>query len=471
MQNGAIERGNRRKMSLSLRQKEEFFVLKVADVIDNSKFNRFHFLVVLLCGFAMVFDGYELGIYGAAVPSIIKELGISPVQAGAIGSYSLMGMAIGAPLFGTLSDRTGRKLMIIVCATLYTVFTGIIFFSGGPTELGIYRFLAGLGLGGIMPNLIALSNEYSPKHLRSTMVSVMFSGWFAGVAVAALISMVLIPAFGWRSVFLVGGLVPLLVIPVLIKYLPDSLSFYLVKGKTQEVAVILQKINPALRLDSTLRFEVSDGPRRVSPVVNLFRGGYAFATVMFWIAAFTGLLVIYGLQTWLPKLMIEAGYPLRSSLSFLLTLCMAGLVITWVGSYLSDHLGKRRGVLITLYVIGAMFIALLGFAGNIATFYLYVAVALGGGAVFSSQVIFNAYVAQYYQTNMRSTGMGWTLGIGRIGAIVGPLLGGILLAAKVPLYTHFLVFAILALITAVAIFLVRDRSVTVSMGEDLPVKG
>lgn len=435
--------------------------VNVSDVVDNSKFNRFHFLVVALCGLAMVFDGYELGIYGAAVPSIIQELGISPVQAGAIGSYSLMGMVIGAPLFGTLSDRTGRKPMIIVCVTLYAVFTGVIFFVGGPTELGIYRFLAGLGLGGVMPNLIALANEYSPKHLRSTMVSVMFSGWFAGVALAALISIWFIPAFGWRSVFLVGGLVPLLlIIPLLIKYLPDSLSFYLMKGKTDEVAATVRKIDPTLTFDRTPRFEVNEAPREGLPLVNLFRGGYAFATVMFWTATFMGLLVIYGLQTWLPQLMINAGYALTSSLSFLLTLCVAGLVITWSGSYLSDRLG-RKAVLILAFVTGGVFIALLGFAGNTATLFIYAAVALGGGAAFSAQVFVNAYVAQYYPTNARSTGVGWSLGVGRIGAIVGPLLGGFLLAANVPLYGQFLVFATIALIAAGAISLVRERRAAV----------
>lgn len=436
--------------------------VNVSDVVDNSRFNRFHFLVVALCGLAMVFDGYELGVYGAAVPSIIEDLGISPVQAGAIGSYSLVGMAIGAPLFGTLSDRTGRKPMIIVCVTLYAVFTGVVFFAGGPTELGIYRFLAGLGLGGVMPNLIALSNEYSPRHLRSTMVSVMFSGWFAGVAAAALISIWFIPAFGWRSVFLVGGLVPLLfIIPVLIKYLPDSLSFYLMKGKTDEVVATLQKIDPALELDRTPSFDINEAPRQGSPVLNLFRDGYAFATVMFWTTTFMGLLVIYGLQTWLPQLMINAGYPLTSSLTFLLTLCVAGIAITWGGSYLADRLGRRRQVLVTVFVIGAVFIALLGFAGNTNTLYVYGAVALGGGAAFSAQVFVNAYVAQYYPTNARSTGVGWALGIGRIGAIIGPLLGGILVAANVPLYAQFLVFALIALIAAVAVSLVRDRRVVV----------
>lgn len=430
--------------------------VNVSDTVDNSRFNRFHFWVVTLCAFTILFDGYDLTIYGAAVPRIIEEFGISPAQAGAIGSYALIGMMIGAIVFGTLSDRIGRKTVIIGCVALYTVFTGAIFFAGGPTELGVYRFLAGLGLGGVMPNSVALVAEYSPRHLRSTLVSVMFSGYMVGGIVAALISIAFIPAFGWRSIFLLG-LLPLLLIPVLIKYLPESLSFYLAKGKTDEVAATLQRIEPGLTFSGTPSFEVNEPPRQGSSVANLFRDGYAFSTIMLWVAFFMVLLMIYGLLTWLPQLMIEAGYPLTSSLSFLLTLFVAAIAMTWGGGYLSDRFGPRK-VLIASYVVAAVFVALLGFGANAALLYVYAAVALGGGATFAAQIFANAYAAQYYPTNARSTGVGWSLGVGRIGAIVGPLLGGILLSANVPLYTNFLAFAIPGLVAAVAVFLVRDRS-------------
>lgn len=433
--------------------------VNVSDTVDNSRFNRFHLLIVTLCAFTILFDGYDLTIYGAAVPSIIEEFGISPAQAGAIGSYALVGMMIGAIVFGTLSDRIGRKRVIIGCVTLYTLFTGAIFFAGGPTEVGIYRFVAGIGLGGVMPNSVALVNEYAPKHLRSTLVSVMFSGYFIGGIVAASISIVLIPAFGWRSIFLLG-LLPLLLVPVLIKCLPESLSFYLRQEKNDEVASTLQKVDPGLSFSETQSFEVNEEPRQGSSVANLFRGGYAFSTSMLWVAFFMVLLMIYGLLTWLPQLMIESGYPLGSSLSFLLTLFVAGIVTTWGGGYLSDRFGARR-VLITSYVIAAVFVALLGFVGNAALLYVYAAVALGGGATFVAQIFANAYAAQYYPTNARSTGVGWGLGVGRIGAIIGPLLGGILLTADIPLYGNFLAFAIPGLIAAVAVSLVRTRNIAV----------
>lgn len=429
--------------------------VNVSDTVDNSRFNRFHLLIVALCAFTILFDGYDLTIYGAAVPGIIEEFGISPAQAGAIGSYALVGMMIGAIVFGTLADRIGRKMVIVGCVAAYSVFTVAVFFAGTPTELGVYRFLAGLGLGGVMPNAIALVSEYAPKRLRSTLVSVMFSGYMVGGVVAALLSIVLIPAFGWQSVFLAGAF-QLLLIPVLIIYLPDSLAFYMKRGKSEEAVSTLRKIEPGLRSGGVPSLEAAEEPEQGSPVARLFRDGYAFSTIMLWVAFFMVLLMIYGLLTWLPQLMIEAGYPLGSSLSFLLTLFVAGIVITWGGGYLSDRFGPKR-VLIAAYVVAAVFVAVLGFGET--ALLLYVAVALGGGATFGAQIFANAYAAQYYPTSARSTGVGWCLGVGRIGAIVGPLLGGILLTAQVPLYTNFLAFAIPGLIAAVAIFLVRDRSV------------
>jgi len=244
----------------------------------------------------------------------------------------------------------------------------------------------------------------------------------------------------------------------LLAYWRSLLAFYLRKGKNDEAALTLQRIEPELRLSGTPSFEVDEEPRQGSSVAQLFRNGYAFSTSMLWIAFFMVLLMIYGLLTWLPQLMIEAGYPLGSSLSFLLTLFLAAIVITWSGGYLSDRFGPKR-VLIASYLIAAVFVAVLGFGENVVL--LYAAVALGGGTTFAAQIFANAYAAQYYPTYARSTGVGWGLGVGRIGAIVGPLLGGILLTANVPLYVNFLAFAIPGLIAAVAIFLVRDRGLAV----------
>lgn len=428
-------------------------------VIGRSRFGPFHVRIVVLCGLVILFDGYDLTIYGAAVPRMIAEFGISPATAGLIGSGALVGMMFGAMAFGALADRVGRRMPIIVCVVLYTVFTGAVFLAGSPWEVGIYRFLAGLGLGGVMPNAVALVSEYAPARLRSTMVSVMFSGYMVGGIAAALIGVWFIPAFGWRSLYLVGAL-PLLVVPLLVRYLPETPAFLVRRGRTDELAATLRALDPSLPADGELRVTVEQAPP-ASPVATLFRNGSGLNTVLLWTAFFMVLLMIYGLLTWLPQLMIEAGYPLGSSLSFLMTLFLAGIVITWVGGYLSDRYGTRP-VLIVSYLVAAVFVALLGFLGDSSLVWVYASVALGGGATFAAQIFANAYAAQSYPAHARSAGIGWALGIGRIGAIIGPLLGGILLTAGVPLQVNFVAFAIPGVIAAGALALIRTRLVAAS---------
>lgn len=422
--------------------------------IGRSRFGRLHLRIVALCGLVILFDGYDLTIYGAAVPRMIAEFGITPAAAGVIGSGALVGMMIGAMVFGSLADRVGRRMPIIACVVLYTVFTGAVFLATTPFEVGLYRFLAGLGLGGVMPNAVALVSEYAPARLRSTMVSVMFSGYMVGGIAAALIGIGFIPAYGWRSLYLVGAL-PLLVVPLLVRYLPEAPAFLLRRGRTDELAATLRALDPDLP-DGDLRVTVQEKETTASPVASLFRNGLGVDTAMLWIAFFMVLLMIYGLLTWLPQLMIEAGYPLGSSLSFLMTLFLAGIVITWAGGYLSDRYGTRS-VLIVSYLVAAVFVAALGFLGDSALLWVYASVALGGGATFAAQIFANAYAAQFYPAHARSTGIGWALGIGRIGAIIGPLLGGVMLTAGVPLYANFLAFAIPGVIAAVALGLIRHR--------------
>ena len=199
--------------------------INVASMIDGSKFNKFHGVVLFWCAFVIIFDGYDLVIYGSVLPILMNEWSLTPTQAGSLGSAALIGMMLGALIFGPLADKMGRKNVILFCIALFSLFTGLIGISRGPVEFGIYRFIAGLGLGGVMPNAIALMTEYSPKKLKSTLVSIMFSGYSVGGMLAAGLAIALIAPFGWRSLFYVGAL-PLLFIPLMYKTLPDHHGFY-----------------------------------------------------------------------------------------------------------------------------------------------------------------------------------------------------------------------------------------------------
>ena len=208
--------------------------INVNRLIDESKFNRFHILVMFWCAFVIVFDGFDLVVYGSVVPVLMNEWSLTPIQVGTLGSYALFGMMLGSFIFGPLADKLGHKNVIMISVTIFSLFTGMIAFANTPTEFGIFRFLAGLGLGGAMPNVGALMTEYAPKALRNTLVTIIYSGYAVGGVLSAGIGMVLIPNLGWESVFIVGAL-PLLALPLIYKYLPESIGFLIMKNQHEKV--------------------------------------------------------------------------------------------------------------------------------------------------------------------------------------------------------------------------------------------
>ncbi|RRV69522.1 MFS transporter, partial [Stutzerimonas stutzeri] len=221
----------------------------VHDIIDNARFNRFHWLVVCLCALLLIFDGYDLFIYGVVLPVIMKEWGLTPLEAGALGSYALFGMMFGALAFGTLADRIGRKKGIAICFVLFSSATVLNGFASTPTEFGIFRFIAGLGCGGLMPNVVALTNEYAPKRLRSTLVAVMFSGYSLGGMLSAGLGIYMLPRFGWEAMFFAAA-VPLLLLPVILWYLPESVGFLVRQGRGEQARALLAKVDPGRQLSA-----------------------------------------------------------------------------------------------------------------------------------------------------------------------------------------------------------------------------
>lgn len=423
----------------------------VKHIIDGSKFNNFHFLLLLWCASIIVFDGYDLVIYGSVVPVLMQEWNLTAIQTGAIGSYTLIGMMVGALIFGPLADKIGRKKVIIICVTVFSTFTLLAGFSQGPTSFSVYRFLAGIGLGGVMPNVIALMTDYAPKFIRNTLVSMVFIGYSIGGILAAIFGIIFTPTI-WQAVFWIGGL-PLLLIPLMIKTLPESINYLLKKEKYKQLGKILQKIEPHHQPRATYKNEEVE-TKKSMPVIKLFEKKRGLSTLMFWCANFMCLFMIYGLNTWLPKLMSNAGFPLGSSITFLLIIHLGAIVGTLIGGNLADKISIKK-VLIFYNLLGGLSIFLLGFSSN--SLILYSLVFIAGAGIIGSQNIANSYISQYYPAYIRSTGSGMAFGIGRIGAIIGPTLGGIMLAMNVTLLTNFLVFAIPGVIAAIAILLVQEQ--------------
>ncbi|MCK0511366.1 MFS transporter [Aromatoleum buckelii] len=438
--------------------------IDVHELIDKAKFNRFHWQVLFWCALIIIFDGYDLVIYGVVLPVLMKEWDLTPLQAGTLGSYALFGMMFGALIFGPLSDRFGRKRVIAICVVLFSFFTFINGFATTPTEFAICRFIAGLGIGGVMPNVVALMTEYSPKKLRTTLVAIMFSGYSVGGMLSAGLGMYLIPNFGWPSVFFVAG-VPLLLLPVILYALPESIGFLLHAKRDAEAGVLLGRVEPNFAPRIGDRYEMPTGKTSHVSLVALFKNGRALSTLMFWLAFFMCLLMVYALASWLPKLMTQAGYGLGSSLSFLLVLNFGAIFGAIGGGFIADRLHLKT-VLMVFFVIAAFSISLLGFKSPTAVLYLLVAAA--GATTIGSQILLYAYVAQFYPMAIRSTGIGWASGVGRSGAIVGPILGGTLLGMAMPLEYNFMFFAIPGAIAAFAVSLVA-RSAAHAPTEELPL--
>lgn len=370
-------------------------------------------MVLFWCALIIIFDGYDLVIYGVVLPVLMKEWNLTPLQAGALGSYALFGVMAGALIFGPPSDKIGRKKAITICVVLFSGFTVLNGFATTPTEFGICRFIAGLG-------------------------------------------MVLLPSHGWQSVFYVAG-IPLL-LPLIMKFLPESVGFMVKQGRTQEAADVLSRVQPGSKLKAGEQLEAAAaGKAKGGNVLDLFREGRALQTLMLWVAFFCCLLMVYALASWLPKLMTKAGYGLGSSLSFLLVLNFGAIFGAVGGGWLGDKFNMPR-VLMIFCAIAAASLCLLGFKSS--TGVLYTLIAIAGATTIGTQILLYALGAQFDSMCIRSTGLGWASGIGRNGAIVGPILGGALMAAELPLQANFLAFAVPGAIAAIAmtVFSLREQA-------------
>ncbi|MDH0648229.1 MFS transporter [Pseudomonas sp. GD03858] len=423
--------------------------LDIHPIIDNARFSPFHWMVMAWCGLLLIFDGYDLFIYGVVLPVIMQQWALTPLQAGALGSYALFGMMFGALAFGSLADRIGRKKGIALCFALFSGATILNGFATSPSEFGVYRFFAGLGCGGLMPNAVALMNEYAPKRLRSTLVAIMFSGYSLGGMLSAGIGIFLLPRLGWESMFFAAA-VPLLLLPVILYYLPESIGFLVRQGRVDEARRLLKRLDPHCDVRADDQLQALDKQGKGASVLELFRDGLAVRTLALWLAFFCCLLMVYALSSWLPKLMANAGYSLGSSLSFLLALNFGGMAGAILGGWLGDRYNLVK-VKVAFFIAAALSISLLGVNSPMPVLYLLIFVA--GATTIGTQILLYAGAAQLYGLSVRSTGLGWASGIGRNGAIVGPLLGGALMGVNLPLQLNFIAFAIPGAVAALAMAL------------------
>lgn len=428
--------------------------IDVSRLVDEAKVGPFHTMIIAICAILLIVDGYDVFIYGVVLPELMKQWQLTAPQAGSLASWALFGMMGGALLFGPLGDRIGRKRTIALCFGLFSVSTFCNGFAATPTEFGIFRFLAGLGCGGLMPNAVALTNEFAPKRLRSTLVAVMFSGYAVGGMVAAGIGIFMLPRFGWQAMFFAAA-APLVLLPLLLRALPESVGFLIRSGREEQARAVLTRLVPD-NAPTAGKLVYQNAGSASASVAELFRHNRTLGTLAMWLCFFCCLLMVYALGSWLPQLMRSAGYSLGSSLSLLLALNFGGMLGAICGGRIADRFGLPR-VVIAYFALGALCIALLG--TNPAMPVLYLLIFIAGAGTTGTQILLYASVAEFYNLSVRSTGLGWASGMGRVGAIVGPMLGGLLMAAKLPMAMNFVAFAIPGVIAVLAtlVFIIASR--------------
>jgi MFS transporter, AAHS family, 4-hydroxybenzoate transporter len=423
----------------------------VGEFIDQQPVGRFQIRLLVVCTALLFFDGFDTQAIGYVAPAIAREFGLTKEALGPVFSAGLFGLMLGALLFGPLADRIGRKKIIIFSTLAFGIFMfATAFIIQDVNSLLAIRFLTGLGLGGVMPNAYAMTSEFAPRRRRATMVMIVSCGFTLGAALGGLIAAALMPQLGWRSVFIVGGVAPLLLVPLLMPQLPESVRFLVLSGRAPErVAELLRRISPTSLFAPGTRFGVHELKLPGIPVLHLFRGGRTLITLLLWMVFFMSLLDLYFLSNWLPTVLNDLGSSVSEAAVIGSMLQVGGVVGTFVLGNIIDRFSFRA--LAFIYFIAVFSISAIGYLGH-STILVTLAIFAAGFCILGGQNSANALAAAFYPTAVRATGVGWALGIGRIGSIVGPLVGGLLLSMKWSVTEVFMTAACAALCASIAAF-------------------
>ncbi|RJN32443.1 MFS transporter [Nesterenkonia natronophila] len=420
---------------------------------------RVTWLVLGACWFSILAEGYDIGVLGAVLPTLgeYEPWNLSPMDLGGLGAYALIGMLIGALFIGQLSDLWGRRRVLLIAFVIYNGSALGAALAPSAEVFGLFRFIGGLGMGGLIPIAAAMTIEFSPPWRRSLNYTLMFSAYSLGIVAAALAALAILTRSddpdAWRWVVGIGA-VPIVFLPIIAKMLPESLEYQVNKGQIEKARTQAAKLGISPFNPDTVRVadseKVSNVPWR-QVLAAIFSRRFLRSTLLFWIALFCGLLLVYGLNTWLPSIMREAGYDLGSSLTFLLvfslTAAIGGLAVGWA----SDRFGQRP-VLVIFYILGGLGTVLLMMDYPFGVNMILVGFA-GLGAIGTSAIL-TGYITDYYPPNARATAAGWALSFARIGAIMGPIIGGWIAASTLGFAWNFYVFAAAALVAAICLALI-----------------
>ncbi|WP_337058824.1 MFS transporter [Pseudomonas sp. USHLN015] len=401
--------------------------LDVQSFINAQPLSRYQWRIVLLCFLIVFLDGLDTAAMGFIAPALTQDWGIDRASLGPVMSAALIGMVFGALGSGPLADRFGRKIVLVVAVFLFGLFSLLSAFSSDIDQLLVLRLLTGLGLGAAMPNATTLLSEYTPERLKSLLVTSMFCGFNLGMASGGFVSAKMIPAFGWHSLLLLGGVLPLLLAVVLLLWLPESARYLVVRNRgADRVRRVLAPIAPAevaVATDFSVPEQKTVQSRNVLKVV--FAGTYSAGTLLLWLTYFMGLVIVYLLTSWLPTLMRDSGASMEQA-AFIGALFQFGGVLSAVGvGWAMDKFNPHK-VIGIFYLLAGVFAYFVGQSLGQVTL-LATLVLLAGMCINGAQSAMPSLAARFYPTQGRATGVSWMLGIGRFGAILGAWIGATLL--------------------------------------------
>lgn len=430
--------------------------IDVGKLVDEQKLGRLTLLLLILSFLAMMADGYDILALAYAAPDLVRDWGIERSAMGPVFSAGLFGILFGAPLFGFIGDRFGRRPAIIGGCAIYGLCTLGAAFAPSLTVLTGLRFLTGIGIGGLMPNTIALNVEFAPKRWRATLVIVMFTGITLGGALPGWIAADLVPAHGWQILFLIGGVGPLVIAGLLFALLPESLRFLVLQGgQRAHIAKLVRMIAPGVAVSPDTQFTIAadPAPQTSAPIRRLFAGSLKYITPLLWLLFAANLMATYFLNSWMPILFQGAGLSAENSALALSLFQIGGTLGGLTMALVLDRFGMIP--IVILFCLAVPAVAAIG-APGFGEAELLAAVSVAGFCILGLQFGLNAVSGLIYPTAVRANGSGWAFAIGRFGSVIGPVLGGALIAMELPMGRLFYApAAALALGAVAALIMMR----------------
>lgn len=427
--------------------------VNVTQLVDGGKFSALNLNVALICFVAIVFDGLDVALFGTLLPAIMKDMQMGPAEAGYLASIGHVGAVCGAILFGWAADFLGRKRMLTIGMVIFITFTAACGLARGFVDFAMYRFIAGFGLAGIVPIAVALVFEYTPGGRKAMVSSLSYMGITVGVLLSGVLAIAFLPTAGWRSI-LVGSFACILLVPVALLWLPESMSVLIKKGQTARIQTILRKADPTFVADARDVYVLNESPAPRVPLKRLFQGEHARNTLCLGTAMFCLMLIAVTLTTWIAQLMVQRGFSQATGITFILVFSSSNFISTPLAGWVSDRVGYKKVFAIYMPVlfisIGLMGIFQSQLPALICMFF-------AGFSTMGATCLLLPYAGSLYPMSFRSTAMGVIYAIGRVGPIVGPAVAGALLAAGVGVSQIFLCIAVPSLVALFAFLLSKEK--------------